>query len=169
MNTARRGTPMKMQMSIRGFSLIECVVALPIMAVFLSMAAQLFHGCLVMVRYSGDQSTRVVQRQMIIRRLRADTQTSRSILLVNRRLLACRTPKGCIEWQITPHGAVERKWRMEPRRKGPMTLWRSDAVMPSAYFKLSARHTLRLYYFVHGGQKVVATTPIDNLLPRSHR
>ncbi len=169
MNTAGRHIRMRLPISHRGFSIVECVIALPLMAAFLFMAAQLFHGCLAMVRYSSGQSMRTVQRQMIIRRLRADAQSSRTILLVNRRLLACHTPKGIINWQITPRGVVEREWRRTRRSQRPMTSWRSDAVMPSAYFRLSSRQVLRLYYLTHGRHRVVAAMPTADLLPRSSR
>ncbi len=169
MNTAGRHIQMQMRISRRGFSIVECVIALPIMAIFLFMAAQLFHGCWVMVRYSDDQSTQVAQRQMIIRRLRADVQSSDNIRLVNRGLLACHTPTGIIDWQLTPRGVVKRKWQRARRGRGPRAAWRSDAVMPSAHFSLSTGHVLHLVYFVHGYRRVFTTMPIAFLLPRGHR
>ncbi len=145
-----------------GFSILECVVALPIMAVFFIMAAQLFYSGWTMVHFSSAESAQVMERQMIIHRLRSDLRTCRHLQLVSRRRLVCDMPHGHILWYINPDGVVERTGNWQHK---PLPRWRSEPVMKSAYFQLKPSDLLRLVYFVRHRHVVIAATPLVDLLP----
>jgi|GEM_PF-5975525 len=149
-----------------GYSIVECVIALPIMGIFLFMAVQLFYSCIAMVRFSARQSTLTVQRQSVIDRLDNDVQDSRSIQLIGRHLMVCRTPRGVVRWRIARNGTMRRQQWLKGRLNSQ---WQSDAVMRSAYFTLSARHLLRLSYLVHRRRTIVAAIPLAGLLTGSQR
>jgi Tfp pilus assembly protein PilW len=146
----------------RGFSIMECVIALPIMGIVLFMAARLFLGCTGMFRYSAMMSTGVSQRDAVIFRLRRDVRRSGHMKLLSRRLLQCTMPNGqMIDWHISRAGLLV---RIRIKRGRPAAGAGPEAVMKSAHFVWSRQHRLCLRYAVQGRtSKIELIPPIDAL------
>ncbi len=148
-------------MAHRGFSIIECVIALPIMGIFLFMAAQLFHGCLVMFHYSAAANLPAAQRHTVLSCLRRDLRNARQIELHGSRTLECKMLRnGAVDWHIHRNGMATRtrlRQAEHPATRGP------DAAMNAGHFAWS-HHILYLSYDVHGHrQRIAFITPINIL------
>ncbi|MGC8559402.1 MAG: PulJ/GspJ family protein [Phycisphaerae bacterium] len=148
-------------MARRGFSVIECVIALPIMGIFLFMAAQLFNGCVVMFHYSAAVNQSAAQRQEVIFCLRRDLRNARKTDLHGSRTLACKMLRnGAIDWHIRRDGMVIRT-RLQAREH-PAAGGRK-ATMSKGHFAWS-HHILYLIYDVHGRPQRIAFISPNNIL-----
>lgn len=151
----------------RGFSIIECVIALPIMGIVLFMAARLFVGCTGMFHYSAMMSTGVSQRDAVIFRLRRDVRRCRHMKLLSRRSLQCDMSDGkMIEWHISLAGLLARiriKSGRQAERVGP------EAMLKSAHFLWSRQHRLCLRYAVDGRTSQIELIPPTGALWSAQR
>jgi type II secretory pathway component PulJ len=148
-------------MTRRGFSIVECVIALPIMGIFLFMAAQLFHGCVVMFHYSATANLSAAQRHRALFCLRRNVRNAREIELRGSRTLECKTLRnGAVDWHIFRTGMMIRTRLQEgehPSTRGP------EAKMNEGYFAWS-HHILYLSYDVHGHRQRIAFITPNNIL-----
>lgn len=120
----------------RGFNLFEVIAALPLMAVFLLMAGQLFVLCLHTFKNANLRATRLSQRQQLIRELRRDVATAPIVQLRGSHGLICRFgKKRSILWLTNSNGTVARIWRNGKIAPRP-DYW--PAMLPDLHFKQSA-------------------------------
>ena len=105
--------------SQRGFTIMECMAMLPVMAVFFMMAGQLFVTCLENFSKADIQATELSQRRELLRTLRQDVATAVSVQIQGSHGLICRFGnKGVILWLANADGTVTCLWqkgKLSPR------------------------------------------------------
>ena len=115
-----------------GFTLMECVVMLPVMAVFLMMAGQFFVVCLRTFNQADLRAAHVSQQGQLMRELRQDIATAANLQLQGSHGLICGFGKNReILWLVNSNGTVARIWqngKISPRPQ----YW--PALLPGLHF-----------------------------------
>ncbi len=115
-----------------GFTLMECVVMLPVMAVFLMMAGQFFVVCLRTFNQADLRAAHVSQQGQLMRELRQDIATAANLQLQGSHGLICGFGKKReILWLVNSNGTVARIWqngKISPRPQ----YW--PALLPGLHF-----------------------------------
>ncbi len=147
----------------KGFSLFEVVAALPLMAVFLLMAGQLFVLCLHTFSNADMRAAHLYQRQQLIRELRQDVATSVKVRLQGSHGLICRFgQKRMIIWSANANGTVTRMCRNGNKSPRPQ-YW--PALLPNVYFAQSPNDYVNIGWW-NGKQRVIQT--LDSPLARAN-
>ncbi len=90
-----------------GFTLMEMMAVLPVMAVFLLMAGQLFVACLHTLGGTDKLAAELSQRRGLLRELRQDVATGASVQIQGSHGLICRYgKKRVILWLVNADGTV---------------------------------------------------------------
>ncbi|MGC9261700.1 MAG: PulJ/GspJ family protein, partial [Phycisphaerae bacterium] len=125
-------TPIHQRRRSQGFTLMECMVMLPIMAVFLLMAGQLFVACLHTFSNADLRATRMSQRRGLMRELRQDVATAPKLQLQGEHGLICRFGKKReILWLANANGTVTRMCQNGNKSPRPQ-YW--PALLPHLHF-----------------------------------
>ena len=115
-----------------GFTLMECMVMLPVMAVFLMMAGQFFVVCLRTLNQADLRAAHMSQQRQLMRELRQDIATAANLQLQGSHGLICGFgKKRKILWLVNSNGAVARIWR-NGRISPPPRYW--PALLPHLRF-----------------------------------
>ena len=135
----------------QGFTLMECMVMLPIMAVFLMMAGQLFVACLHTFSNADLRAARMSQRRGLMRELRQDVATAPKLQLQGGHGLICRFgKKQFILWLANSNGTVARMWQDGKNSPRPR-YW--PALLPDFHFTQSADGAITICW-LHDKQRV---------------
>ncbi len=135
----------------QGFTLMECMVMLPIMAVFLMMAGQLFVACLHTFSNADLRAARMSQRRGLMRELRQDVATAPKLQLQGAHGLICRFgKKQFILWLANSNGTVARMWQDGKNSPRPR-YW--PALLPDFHFTQSADGAITICW-LHDKQRV---------------
>ena len=144
-------TPIRQCGRWRGFTLMECMVMLPIMAVFFLMAGQLFVACLHTFSNADLRATRMSQRRGLMRELRQDVATAPKLQLQGAHGLICGFgKKQFILWLVNANGTVARIWQDGNKSPRPQ-YW--PALLPDFHFKQSAQGAITICW-LHDKQRV---------------
>ena len=138
----------------QGFNLFEVIAALPLMAVFLMMAGQLFVACLHTFSNADLRATRMSQRRGLMRELRQDVATAPKLQLQGAHGLICGFgKKQFILWLVNANGTVARIWQDGNKSPRPQ-YW--PALLPDFHFTQSADGNISICW-MHGKQSVSQT------------
>ena len=150
----------------QGFTIMECMVMLPIMAVFLMMAGQLFVACLHTFSNADLRATRMSQRRGLMRELRQDVATAPKLQLQGAHGLICRFgKKRFILWLVNANGTVARMWQNGKNSPRPR-YW--PALLPDFHFTQSADGNISICW-MHGKQRVSQTLDSPLVLADSEK
>ena len=116
----------------RGFTLMEAVAVLPLMAVFLMMAGQFFVACLRTFNSADIRAAHLSQRGQLMRELRQDIATAPDLQLQGSHGLICRFGKKReILWLANSNGTVARIWQ-NGKSSPPPQYW--PPLLPDLHF-----------------------------------
>ena len=143
----------------QGFNLFEVIAALPLMAVFLMMAGQLFVVCLHTFSNADLQAARMSQRRGLMRELRQDVATAPKLQLQGAHGLICRFgKKRFILWLVNANGTVARMWQDGKNSPRPQ-YW--PALLPALHFHITAHGDVELNWLVgHRRVRETLTSPM---------
>ena len=115
-----------------GFTLMECMVMLPVMAIFLTMAGQFFVVCLHTFSKADMRAAHLSQRGQLMRELRQDIATAPDLHLQGSHGLICRYGKQReILWLANSNGTVARMWQ-NGKSSPPPQYW--PPLLPDLHF-----------------------------------
>jgi type II secretory pathway pseudopilin PulG len=142
----------------QGFTLFEVVAAIPVMAVFLFMAGQLFILCLHTFKAADLRAMRLADRQQMLRELRQDVAMARRVQLQSAHGLICNFGKKTgknrlILWMVNANGTVTRGW-LNGKVSPPPRYW--PALLPALHFRKTINGNVELDWRV--GQRHVRET-----------
>lgn len=143
----------------RGFTLIELMAAIPVMAVFLLMAGQLFVSCLHTFRAADLRAQHLSQRRGLIRELRQDVATAAQLQLQGAHGLICHYgKKRLVLWMVNANGTVARMWQDGKNSPRPQ-YW--PALLPALHFHITAHGDVELNWLVgHRRVRETLTSPM---------
>ena len=137
-----------------GFTLMECMVMLPVMAVFLMMAGQFFVVCLHTFSKADMRAAHLSQRGQLMRELRQDITTAPDLQLQGSHGLICRYGKQQeILWLANSNGTVARIWQ-NGKISPPPQYW--PALLPDLHFAQFSPGYLSVSW-MRGKQQVTQT------------
>lgn len=133
---------------------MECVVMLPVMAVFLMMAGQFFVACLRTFNRADLRAVHMSQQGQLLRELRQDIATAEHLQLQGSHGLICGFgKKRKILWLVNSNGTVARIWQ-NGKISPPPQYW--PALWPDLHFAQFSPGYVSISW-VRGKQRVTQT------------